>query len=441
MCDESQINGKARIVIAIGDLNDKKNVHTFIRGKPEGASINAEFIAHLVVSALRELWPDGLRMHSDQIKHFVSDGVSYMKLAGRLIREEIAPEMLHVTCVTHGLNLVSEDARKGCALTRRFVSLVKMTMANSFIRKESFAKSGSASVAFATASRKAIQLVTKMYDNSEDEIRKLQDALDNPYDESWIALFDSEYGDEFREIHGHVTTNYSGYLSEEERQEVERKVPIPPQPCNTRFGTWLVAVGYYDKHWAHTENFIRNILPGMSKAHGRNAACVDELIKLLDESGDELQDEIHYIHSNFGLLPLFINNSESETISLQEMEHLLKRVEVYLEMAVVKGKKLPKGHDLGGLAQRLRDKFNSVILKNEELEELFDFARTHADDQEFSNRPTTSNPVERVFSTLKWKLGDRRNFNDDNFQQVMELSMNMAQSPTQVAKVIFCINQ
>lgn len=69
---------------------------------------NGDTIVEFIEESSRILWPAGIRRNRLQL--FVSDAAPYMKRAGTLL-SNIYYEMIHVTCLCHGLHRIAEEVR------------------------------------------------------------------------------------------------------------------------------------------------------------------------------------------------------------------------------------------------------------------------------------------------------------------------------------------
>lgn len=123
MADESVKDGLARLNVTIGAMDGTANMHTFIFTIKD-RSINSEVVVKKMWECLLELWDtdEGIREHANQIILFITDGAAYMKKAGQLLKD-VFTQMLHLSCVTHGLHLVAEDLRKHLPQADRGISL------------------------------------------------------------------------------------------------------------------------------------------------------------------------------------------------------------------------------------------------------------------------------------------------------------------------------
>lgn len=70
---------------------------------------NQHTVAQLFDSSLSILWPNGVQRN--KVVLFVTDAAPYMKASARVLRESLYPDLIHVTCVAHGLNRVCEAIR------------------------------------------------------------------------------------------------------------------------------------------------------------------------------------------------------------------------------------------------------------------------------------------------------------------------------------------
>lgn len=71
------------------------------------------------------------------------------------------------------------------------------------------------------------------------------------------------------------------------------KIPLPPQPVLTRWGTWLTAAFYYCEHFGT----IKNIIMKLDK---NDSTSIEKVIDLFTDPGLELK---LVFKSNFGSVP------------------------------------------------------------------------------------------------------------------------------------------
>ncbi|KRZ82536.1 hypothetical protein T08_6973 [Trichinella sp. T8] len=83
---------------------------------------NSSTIAQLFTSSLAALWPEGIRY--ENVLLFVTDAAPYMKKAADALKL-LFPNMLHLTCLAHGLHRIAEHIRCLFPDVDRLISNVK----------------------------------------------------------------------------------------------------------------------------------------------------------------------------------------------------------------------------------------------------------------------------------------------------------------------------
>jgi hypothetical protein len=216
MCDESTVNGNPVIIVSVGALDGTENRHELLVKEVEkegkSANINADLVVGYIQESLRSLWNDGIEEHQDQLRVFLSDAASYMKKAAKIMKTTFAPNLYHVTCVTHALHLAAEALRNEFKDLSQFMSLIKRVMSNSVMRKELFRHSVSSkdSLDFESLSKLSADLISELYDTEDVTESLVTDVLENPFDEKWDQLLTSEASDLWKNIWDQVCTRYIG---------------------------------------------------------------------------------------------------------------------------------------------------------------------------------------------------------------------------------------
>lgn len=77
-------------------------------------------------------------------------------------------------------------------------------------------------------------------------------------------------------------------------REAARKLPLPPEPVTTRWGTWIKEVNYYAKYF---DDFM-DIFENLNSTDSLAVRMCQSLIK-----NNELRNEMLYISTNFGFSP------------------------------------------------------------------------------------------------------------------------------------------
>lgn len=184
-------------------------------------------------------------------------------------------------------------------------------------------------------------------------------------------------------------------------REKAPKLPLPPQPIVTRWGSWLTAVQYYASHF----NEFKDIVNTFDKDE---TAAVRIACETMEDRN--VFCDLTFISTHFGSLPLAITKLETRNLPLTEALNIFKTAT----------SKLSNAPGENGLA--IKSKCDKVILANTGLttlnkirnvldgsqEEHFSDNMTPFDISCFKYAPVTSVEVERSFSALKNILSDKR---------------------------------
>lgn len=85
---------------------------------------NSRTIADAVNSSLQDFWGDKYAENKAKFLLFLTDGVNYMKAAGRILKETYR-NILHVTCLAHGLHRIAETIRRCYPNVDKLIANVK----------------------------------------------------------------------------------------------------------------------------------------------------------------------------------------------------------------------------------------------------------------------------------------------------------------------------
>ena len=69
---------------------------------------NADTVAQAMSAVLYRFWPD---FDPSRLRLLLSDAVSYMIKCGKIMKRELNPDLLHLTCLIHALHRICEKAR------------------------------------------------------------------------------------------------------------------------------------------------------------------------------------------------------------------------------------------------------------------------------------------------------------------------------------------
>jgi len=192
------------------------------------------------------LWPN---VKQDEINRkfllFLTDSAAYMIKAGKNLKK-LYKNLLHITCVAHGLHRVAEKVRALYPQVDKLVSSVKKV---------------------------------------------------------------------FRKAPARVV-----YY-----REVNPEISLPPEPCTTRWGTWLDAVEFYSKNLESVKNVVNAFDP-------EDAACIRQAQKVLSKPA--LSQQVAFISANFNFLSDSIRKVETHQLTLVEYVDIIVHAESKLKLRI-----------------------------------------------------------------------------------------------------------
>lgn len=107
--------------LIIGKLSETEGTSSHLLACKQLEHVNNCTISRFVNDGLRLLWPNG---NENQVLLLVTDAAAYMLKAGRNLKV-FYPNMVHLTCLAHGLNRVAESIRMAFPEVNSFISSVK----------------------------------------------------------------------------------------------------------------------------------------------------------------------------------------------------------------------------------------------------------------------------------------------------------------------------
>ncbi|KAH6932726.1 hypothetical protein HPB50_009047 [Hyalomma asiaticum] len=190
-------------------------------------------------------------------------------------------------------------------------------------------------------------------------------------------------------------------------------VPLPPEPVVTRWGTWLKAVDYYNKHFAGVKAVVNSFAADESIAVRRAQTVLHH---------DALESDLAYLCAHFTFLAESIQKLESSGAALTQSVELI--LDVQERFATVPN---------GPVADRVTSKPKAVLDKNPGFYVLKQVSNvlSGADSKipgeiraskvpDYKYAPLTSVDVERSFSAYKQILTERRhNFKPEHLEMVL----------------------
>ena len=108
--------------LIVGKLCEAEETKSYLISCKILEKTNNGTIARFVNTSLKALWPNN--NFEDKILLLATDAAAYMLKAGKNLKV-FYPNMLHITCVIHGLNRVAEEVRLYFKLVNTLISNVK----------------------------------------------------------------------------------------------------------------------------------------------------------------------------------------------------------------------------------------------------------------------------------------------------------------------------
>lgn len=180
------------------------------------------------------------------------------------------------------------------------------------------------------------------------------------------------------------------------------KLPLPPVPVKTRWGTWLQAVDYHIENYDIVKDFILNYKLGKES----DSAAFCRLKHMLLTDSEELEKEFMNVRK-YTSLSAIITSLEKEGASLNEQLSLLQTAE-----SLVKG-------------SPYESKLKSCLDKNPDLETFAKNIESLTAKVQREYMPLTSVGVERSFSRFKAMLRDNRlRLTTEHIREYMILNYN-----------------
>lgn len=120
--------------VLVGVLDGNPTKSMLISSQELEATNNAT-VTQAIVNACTILWPDGIRF--EKVFLLLSDQAAYMMKAGENLKA-MFPNLKHISCLAHALNLVAEKIRERNGLTNKLISNMKHIFSKCVRRKIAF---------------------------------------------------------------------------------------------------------------------------------------------------------------------------------------------------------------------------------------------------------------------------------------------------------------
>lgn len=130
--ETTDVCGRYVAHLIVGRLGDDKSSRSYLLACRVLEKTNYSTVARFVNDSLKTLWPDG---GGEDFRIFYTDAAAYMIKAADSLKV-FYPNLVHVTCLAHGINRVAEEVRNQYPLTNKMVSVVKKIFVKAPSRRE-----------------------------------------------------------------------------------------------------------------------------------------------------------------------------------------------------------------------------------------------------------------------------------------------------------------
>ncbi|KAF0760196.1 DUF659 domain-containing protein [Aphis craccivora] len=120
--ETTDINGRFIANLIIGVLHREKATRSYLISCKELSKTNHSTVTRFVNDSLKILWPTG--GNDDKVLLLLSDAAPYMVKSGDVLKV-LYPNLIHVTCLAHGLNRVAEKVRDMFPNVNKLVNNIK----------------------------------------------------------------------------------------------------------------------------------------------------------------------------------------------------------------------------------------------------------------------------------------------------------------------------
>lgn len=120
------------VLVGVLDGNPCKSMLLY---SDELMATNNSTVTQAIINACSILWPNGINY--ERVLLLLSDQAAYMLKAGQNLKT-LFPNMKHISCLAHALNLVAEKIRVNHGLTNQFIGFMKQIFSKCVRRKIAF---------------------------------------------------------------------------------------------------------------------------------------------------------------------------------------------------------------------------------------------------------------------------------------------------------------
>lgn len=194
-------------------------------------------------------------------------------------------------------------------------------------------------------------------------------------------------------------------------------LPMPPEPVQTRFGTWIEAAIYYCDNFDAVRSVVDSFDPEDAVA-----------IKKAQETfaSEEIKTDLAFIKNNFTVIVRAIKKLETQGLELNESVEINEVIQSKLNTLASKhfADKLVAVHRRNVGYETIRE-IRNVLYGGKSSDNEYIRKLRPSEITMFKYSPTTSMDVERSFSAYKLVLSERRkSFSFENLKKHIIVNCN-----------------
>lgn len=170
MDETTDIEERKIVNVLVGCLDGKPNKAMLVNQEVVIAA-NAMEIGKVFNKSLNILFPG--KDFYEKVKLVITDAAPYMVMCFRQQRESLFPNLIHITCIVHGLHRVAEEIRQNNNEFNNFIAQMKALLLKSPLRQNKFKQATNLNLPpQAIVTRWASWLTVAIYYNANFEIIK-----------------------------------------------------------------------------------------------------------------------------------------------------------------------------------------------------------------------------------------------------------------------------
>lgn len=227
---------------------------------------------------------------------------------------------------------------------------------------------------------------------------------------------------EFPTVNTLISKTKSVFLKAPSRKHLLKTMypdlPLPPKPVVTRWGTWLEAAFYFADHFEE----IKSVVNAISADEAQSVEMAQ-----IEFNRNDIKPKLSVLKSSFSILPGAITKLEETGLSLKDSVSLVQQIveqigtiqprkyHTKLEQVLTKNTGFQTLKTINSILNECTDCLEGEFVSNLTVSEL----------AAYKYAPISSAGVERVFSTYKMVLDDRRrSFHFENLKELLVVHCN-----------------